>query len=167
MFTQSFTIFVFYFNFSFIFLLYRPVWKKISKEAKDLISRMLVVDPNYRLSASGKLRKACLSCFYVRNRVLFDHLNPCYSMPINRVQSAPVDHRHGTHRRAPGPLGGCSTQHEAPNGEEKSCCEIKLNAPTIFPIKYPVMDDVFSYSSVSFLFCVKMFVCFNSGLNRK
>jgi len=29
------------------------VWKKISKEAKDLISRMLVVDPNYRLSASG------------------------------------------------------------------------------------------------------------------
>lgn len=31
---------------------YRPVWKKISKEAKDLIQRMLIVDPAVRLSAS-------------------------------------------------------------------------------------------------------------------
>lgn len=28
------------------------MWKKISKEAKDLIQRMLVVDPAQRLSAS-------------------------------------------------------------------------------------------------------------------
>jgi calcium/calmodulin-dependent protein kinase I len=30
----------------------RPVWKKISKEARDLISKMLVVDPCQRWSAS-------------------------------------------------------------------------------------------------------------------
>jgi calcium/calmodulin-dependent protein kinase I len=33
----------------------RPVWSKISKEAKDLIKRMLVVDPGTRLSASEAL----------------------------------------------------------------------------------------------------------------
>jgi serine/threonine protein kinase len=30
----------------------RPVWKKISKEAKDLLSKMLKVDPMQRFSAS-------------------------------------------------------------------------------------------------------------------
>jgi serine/threonine protein kinase len=30
----------------------RPVWKKVSKEAKELVQLMLVVDPTQRLSAS-------------------------------------------------------------------------------------------------------------------
>jgi serine/threonine protein kinase len=33
-------------------LLLRPVWHKISKEAKDLVKKMLVIDPTQRLSAS-------------------------------------------------------------------------------------------------------------------
>jgi serine/threonine protein kinase len=34
------------------FSIYRPVWKKITKEAKDILVKMLKVDPNVRLSAS-------------------------------------------------------------------------------------------------------------------
>lgn len=33
-------------------LLRRPVWKKISPEAKDILVKMLKVDPNARVSAS-------------------------------------------------------------------------------------------------------------------
>lgn len=36
----------------FIFAQHRPVWKKISKDAKDLIKMMIVVDPTQRASAS-------------------------------------------------------------------------------------------------------------------
>jgi serine/threonine protein kinase len=54
----------------------RPVWKKISSEAKDLLLKMLKVDPNQRWSASECLLHPWITGTCHRSEHL-QHLEDC------------------------------------------------------------------------------------------